>query len=401
MTISIKNFEAVAHISVAVMVDGQHSDKAFEAFFRKNHFLSETDKAFIVEWVNYIIRNWRLLSEIYNRAELGKHTDFMKIAGIAWIITGNTLPVWPVFKRIKSETIQSLHDELTKNRAIEHSVPDWIDKLGAAELGERWPHILKALNREPAQVLRVNTLKITKEQLKSQLDQKDVTTELCTNAPDGLVIKKKLNVFHLPEFKEGLFEMQDASSQMTGQFANPQPGMRVIDACAGNGGKTLHLAALMQNKGRIIALDLYPSKLETLKKRVRRAGISIIEPRPIESTKVIKRLYDSADLVLLDVPCSGLGVLKRNPEIKWRLQPSDFENLLKTQEDLLNRYSRMTKSGGRLVYCTCSIMPSENMLQVRKFLERQPEKFELTEELSISPEDGFDGFYMASLKRIG
>ena len=193
--------------------------------------------------------------------------------------------------------------------------------------------------------------------------------------------------------------MQDVSSQLVGHFANPQPGMRVIDGCAGNGGKTLHLASLMQNKGRIIALDLFPGKLDTLRIRAKRAGISIIETRTIDTTKVIKRMHGTADLVLLDVPCSGLGVLKRNPEIKWRLQPEDLENLKKTQKDILTRYSLMVKPGGKLVYSTCSILPSENSLQIQNFMETHKDKFEVVEEKFISPEEGFDGFYMVLLKR--
>jgi 16S rRNA (cytosine967-C5)-methyltransferase len=181
----------------------------------------------------------------------------------------------------------------------------------------------------------------------------------------------------------------------------PEPGMRVVDACAGGGGKTLHLAALMQSKGQLIALDTLEWKLEALKKRARRAGASNIETRVIENSKVIKRLHGSADRLLLDVPCSGLGVLRRNPDSKWKLSPAQIEQLRATQQDILQRYSPIVRPGGRMVYATCSILPSENEMQVATFLASEAGKdFRLLEERRILPQDaGFDGFYIALLER--
>jgi 16S rRNA (cytosine967-C5)-methyltransferase len=176
--------------------------------------------------------------------------------------------------------------------------------------------------------------------------------------------------------------------------------MRVIDACAGAGGKSLHLAALLKNKGRIVALDTVDWKLEELKKRAKRAGAAdIIETRVIESMKSIKRLYDSADRLLLDVPCSGLGVLKRNPDAKWKLSEEFIKEVRQTQSTILNEYSPMVKPGGLMVYSTCSILPSENEKQVETFLNSNQGKFELIEENHLLPSEGFDGFYMALIRR--
>jgi 16S rRNA (cytosine967-C5)-methyltransferase len=177
--------------------------------------------------------------------------------------------------------------------------------------------------------------------------------------------------------------------------------MRVVDTCAGAGGKTLHLASLMQNKGQLIAMDLYESKLKQLKLRAKRNGAFNIEYRIIDSTKVIKKLHEKADRVLIDAPCSGLGVLKRNPDSKWKLQPEFIENIKKTQREVLENYSKIVKPGGKLVYATCSVLPSENQEQIKHFLSTDAGKnFTFVEDHKIlSQNTGFDGFYMALLEK--
>lgn len=381
------------------MHDGINADRAFETCFKQDKTLAPSFAGFVVDEVHYLIQHWRLLSEIQVKTGLGLPSDAETLLGIGWIINNKPIPDIAPFKYLKKKPIFEALQSLQDNPSVALSVPDWLFAQGSTELGPQWPSILKALQCRPELVVRTNTLKTTKENLAKALLARNIKTHKHALAPEALIFQDKLNVFKLPEFRQGWFEMQDLASQRTGIFADPMPCMRVIDGCAGNGGKTLHLASLMQNKGRIIALDIFPSKLDTLRCRARRAGISIIETRAIESSKTIKRLHGTADLVLLDVPCSGLGVLKRNPEIKWRLQPSDLDNLRKTQEDILNRYSLMVKPGGRVVYSTCSVLPSENTQQIKKFLLSHGNAFELITEQFISPEEGFDGFYMASLLR--
>jgi len=196
-------------------------------------------------------------------------------------------------------------------------------------------------------------------------------------------------------FRDGWFEVQDAGSQIVAPFVQAERGMRVVDACAGAGGKSLHLASLMQNRGHLIALDIDERKLIELRKRARRAGVGIAETRLIDSTKVIKRLHGTADRVLIDAPCSGLGVLRRNPDAKWKLFPEVIEKVKAVQADLLQRYSLMAKAGGKVVYATCSILPSENEKQVEKFVANNGDKYKLEEERHVMPDEGFDGFYMA------
>ena len=194
--------------------------------------------------------------------------------------------------------------------------------------------------------------------------------------------------------------MQDLNSQRIAPELGVRSGERVIDACAGAGGKSLHLAALMKNKGKVLALDVHEKKLTSLRERATRAGATIIETRLIESTKVIKRLEEGADRILLDVPCSGIGVLRRNPDTKWKLKPEDLERLSQTQREILASYTRMCRPGGVIVYATCSIMPSENSLQVHRFLSQNEARFSLEKEETLFPErDGADGFYFARIKR--
>ncbi|MDO8368114.1 MAG: RNA methyltransferase, partial [Saprospiraceae bacterium] len=285
-------------------------------------------------------------------------------------------------------------------RSIRESIPDWLEALGQTELPDRWDETLQWLNRPAPVVLRVNRLRTSPLELQQALLSEKVETQIIQNS-DALVLSVRKNVFQTSVFRKGWFEMQDYSSQLVAPLLAPQPGMRVVDACAGGGGKTLHLAALMQNKGSLIALDTQAWKLEDLRARARRAGATNIETRPIENRKTIKRLYGSADRLLLDVPCSGLGILRRNPDAKWKLQPEQIEQLRATQQEILQNYSAITKPGGRMVYATCSILPSENQDQIAKFLSTEAGKdFKLLEERRILPQDdGFDGFYMALLER--
>ena len=219
--------------------------------------------------------------------------------------------------------------------------------------------------------------------------------------PDALQLDKRANVFATEAFKKGMFEVQDASSQRVAYYLDVEPGMRVVDACAGAGGKSLHLAARMDNKGQLISLDIYQSKLNELKKRARRNQAHNIETRLIDNNKVIKKLYGQADRLLLDVPCTGLGVLKRNPDTKWKLRPEFLDEIRETQQEILQNYSPILKKGGKMVYATCSILPSENQEQIAKFLASEAGKdFELIKDEAVSPsKTGYDGFYMALLEK--
>lgn len=388
--------EAVITNLEEIFLEKRYADKVIERSLKQDRQWGSRDRRFIAEVTYDIVRWHRLYVEITETTD----NDPWPLLGAWCVMNKIDLPDWEGFRNIKAKRLEKRLAEVQSNRAIRESIPDWLDQLGEKELGARWEPELHALNEKARLVIRANTVKTTRDVLKTTLKALGIETETLTAAPDALVLGERQNIFTLQEFKDGLFEVQDAGSQRIAPFLEAKPGMRVIDACAGGGGKTLHLAALMQNKGRIIAMDTEDWKLDELKKRARRAGVSnMVETRVIDSTKVIKRLEGSADRVLLDVPCSGLGVLRRNPDAKWKLSLEFIDKVKVEQQEILSGYSQMVKPGGQLVYSTCSILGSENEAQVQQFLEASGGKFKLEATQSLMPSEGFDGFYMARITR--
>lgn len=382
---------------------GEYADKEVAKALKKDPRWGAKDRKFVAETVYDIVRWKRLYTEIAEVKEPFTRDDLWRVFAVWAVLRGVRLPDWKYFENTPVRRIKGKFDELNKIRKYRESIPDWMDELGEKELGsELWTKELAAQNQQAQVVLRVNTLKTTKQKLRAALMDLDIATHFDDKYPDALILKERANVFMTPLFREGLFEVQDASSQKVVPLLDVEPGMRVVDACAGAGGKTLHIAAKMQNKGHIIAMDLYESKQKQLKIRAKRNGVFNIEYRIIDSTKVIKKLHDKADRVLIDAPCSGLGVLKRNPDSKWKLQPEFIENIKKTQEEVLNSYSKMVKVGGKLVYATCSILPSENEQQIERFLKTefgQNFKF-IKDEKILAHQSGYDGFYTCLMERI-
>ncbi|MDX1542906.1 MAG: class I SAM-dependent methyltransferase [Christiangramia sp.] len=382
--------------------EGNYADKVIEKTLKRDKRWGSRDRSFIAETTYDIVRWKRLYAEIAEVKEPFSREGLFRMFSVWCVLRGIKLPDWPQFDGTPERRIKGRFDELSKIRKFRESVPDWLDELGASELGDKtWTKELHALNNQAPVVIRANKLKTTPQKIAEILKEEGIETSNLRNYPEALELKERANIFRTKAFKDGLFEVQDASSQRVAEFLNVEPGMRVVDTCAGAGGKTLHLAALMENKGQIIALDIYGNKLKELKRRAKRAGAHNIDTRSIESTKVIKKLYDTADRVLIDAPCSGLGVLSRNPDAKWKLQPEFIENIRNTQIEILQKYSRIVKKGGQLVYATCSILPSENQQQVQKFLKSEEgAKFKLKKEKTIlSSESGYDGFYMALLEK--
>ena len=392
--------EAVEKALVEIFIENRKADKAIAGILKSNPKWGSRDRGFIAENTYEIVRNWRLVNFLAGRDDIENQRagTYREIIGIWLIIKGYDISNSPIFEKLDAEGILAKKQETQKDRKVFYSVPDWMDAYISKEIGERWDNELKALSQQAEVYLRVNTTKISKADLIALLNTKDVEVAEVKGVESALRLVKRLNVFSLEEFRKGFFEVQDAGSQMISELLDIQPEHRVIDACAGAGGKTLHMANIMNNKGRIIALDVEEHKLIELKSRAKRNGLSNIETRLIES-KTIKRLKESADRLLLDVPCSGLGVLKRNPDAKWKLKEEFLTEIQQVQANILENYSKIVKHGGKLVYATCSILPSENEKQVQKFLLNNPD-FKLLTERKLSPaQDGFDGFYMALIER--
>lgn len=380
--------------------EGEYADKVVEKTLKRDKRWGARDRKFIAETIYDMVRWKRLYNEIANTKGHYSTENIWKNFTVWAVLKGIALPDWNQFQGVPVRRIKGKFDSLQANRVFKESIPDWMDTLCVKELGEkRWSEEISALNNQAPVVLRTNTLRTDKKNLIDALDKEGIICHTIPGYPDAIVLEERANVFRTNAFRSGMFEVQDASSQLVAEYLDVAPGMRVVDTCAGAGGKTLHLAALMQNKGQLIATDIYESKLKKLKVRTRRNGVHNVATRVLDTTKVFKKMKNSADRVLIDAPCSGLGVLKRNPDSKWKLQPEFIDNIIKTQATILQDYSKLVKNNGKLVYATCSILPSENENQVQAFLNRNPE-FQLLKEKKVSPaKSGFDGFYMALLER--
>ena len=393
---------AVINCLDSIFNQGLQADKVIAKMLKSDKRWGKRDRGFIAENTYEIIRWKRLYGELAGVKEPFSNTSLWRLLSVRLVLQGIPLPAWDEVRGTPARRIKGKYDGLQQYRAIVCSITDWLDKLGVANFGEtQWKRELDALNTQASVVLRVNRLQTNPKTLQNELVAEGIQTVLHRTYPDALILKERANVFETDAFKRGLFEVQDASSQLVASFTEVSPGMQVIDACAGAGGKSLHLAALMENKGQLTALDIYPHKLHELKRRAKRAGVHNITTRHIQSTKVIKKLHGRADRVLIDAPCTGLGVLRRNPDAKWKIDADFLERVKQTQKHIIHSYATMVKPGGKLVYATCSILKEENQNQVEGFLQSEIGKqFTLEKEQIVNPaKSGFDGFYMARMIR--
>lgn len=295
--------------------------------------------------------------------------------------------------------------------------PQWMEGRLIDTFGEALPEAMEALNQQAPIDLRVNTLKCKDaKELILALDKDGYIAAPTPVSPIGVRLTKRLPAFNTQAFKDGKFEMQDEGSQIAALLVKAKPGQKVIDFCAGAGGKTLAIAATMQNKGRILAWDNSANRLGQMGKRLARAGVSNVQTHVLrdETDPYLKRHVGSADWVLVDAPCSGSGTWRRNPDLKWRFTLDDLQELKIIQQSILQNASRLVKPGGRLVYVTCSVFPDENFWQVKQFLGGNPNfRVEAPDKLwnnhllardgvgaslVLNPhKDGTDGFFAAVL----
>ena len=388
--------EAVVNTLNGIFNEGHQADRAVERVLKSNKKWGSRDRSFIAENTYEIVRWYRLLLEASQQST----PNFWHLFGIWWLKKGFELPPWEEFLDLTQENIFSFFERTDLPLRTLASIPDWLDERGSKELGEVWASEINALNQPAQLIIRVNRIKTSPEKLQKILIEKGIVTEKIEGFTDALLVKKRSNLLSLECYEKGLFEVQDAGSQVIAPFLEVLPEMTVIDACAGAGGKTLHLAALMYNKGKLIAMDVEQKKLQTLAQRANRNGVKILSARLLANPENVQSLHQSADCLLLDVPCSGLGVLKRNPDAKWKMTEEFVEEIILTQAMILKNYSEMVKIGGKMVYATCSIFKSENEWQVEKFLAGNI-NWILEAEQRMSPaKDGFDGFYMARMKKI-
>jgi 16S rRNA (cytosine967-C5)-methyltransferase len=385
--------EAAAGIAKSVFREHKVLDHELATAFEENPKWGKRDRSFIAETVFEVARWRRALGFLVESEET------TALCAAQWVRMGYEIPEWWSYNGRPAEEMREREALLGEQpRAVRESIPDWLDALGVEELGEEaWGRELAALNERASVFLRVNTLRGTREGAVEWLAGHNIVATVVEGLPDALVLapgKALPKTLRL----DGRVEIQDAGSQLIAPLVDPQAGERVMDACSGAGGKSLHLAALMKGEGRVFAMDVEPRKLAELERRAKRANANkCISTKPITATTT-KDFSEIADRLLIDAPCSGLGTLKRQPDLKWRLKPAALERVRGIQKELLKEYPAMLKPGGTLVYATCSILPSENRAAVDELLGRGG--FELVEEKVVSPAGtGWDGFYAAVLRK--
>lgn len=382
--------EAAVEVLREIFEHGTVADRAVARALGANPKWGKRDRALVAETVYEVVRGRRWL------AVLAGSEDWWAICGFWWQQQGFARPEWAEWPEVPEDVRQERMDALAgMPLAVRLSLGDEFDALGAAELGGRWEEELVALNQAAHVFLRVNPRRGNAASVIAELEAAGVRVEPVPGAALGLRVLSGKVPAQLRE--SGRFEIQDAASQQVAPFCQVEPGMRVVDACAGAGGKTLHLAALMEGKGDLLAMDVLERKLETLRHRAARATVKV--RTAMLSDAALAAMAGLADRVLVDAPCSGSGTLRRQADLKYRITAESVAQLRTVQQEVLGRCAPMVRPEGKLVYATCSILPSENEAQAAWFSKTWPD-FKLEEQQFLSPAaTGWDGFYMARWTR--
>ena len=404
------------------------ADAMIAKYFRQRRYIGSKDRAAVSELIYYILRNggaleWHLdhykhpsspraitfLALIFHhKARLQEFQDWMN---------GDTYAPEDMSDAEVKMVTHYEDTELVQGDMPEPArlnYPEWMHDILHEHFPDNLHHVLKALSEEAPVFLRANTLKTTREKVIAALEKDNIVAKAASLAPHAIQLTKRGPMFATKAFKDGWFEMQDEGSQLVAHLVDAKAGQKVIDFCAGAGGKTLAIAAGMNNKGRILAWDTNEARLSQMPKRLARAGVNNVQSRTLtsEHDSFIKRHKDSADWVLLDVPCTGSGTWRRNPDLKWRTTPKDLEEVTDIQRRILKSAARLVTTGGTVVYATCSFFKAENETQIDAFLAEHPDfevvpcgidakgKADGTPYLSLMPHShNSDGFFAATLRK--
>lgn len=401
------------------------ADAKMSAFFRDNRDLGNKERAFIAESVYGVIRRLRYLSAITANAE-DDPDDARKLI-LAWLlrVQGRSLrDIDSMLNEQQREWAISIKAKSTEDLplAVQADVRDWLWEKLVKQYGEEEAlNICRSMFEQATLDLRVNTIKGTHEEVLAKMLAENINNEQVMAAmpysPIGIRMPNRLGISKHVLFTEGKIEVQDEGSQILSYLVAPKRGQMVADLCAGAGGKTLALGALMRNTGRLYAFDVSEKRLNNLGKRLKRSGLSNLHAQVIhnENDLKLKRLNGKFDRVLVDAPCSGLGTLRRNPDLKWRQTEQDVIELNIKQTNILARAAKLTKAGGRLVYATCSLLEEENESVAEAFLATHPDfalvpanevlaqqqiKLDTGKYLKLLPHlHGTDGFFAAVFER--
>lgn len=319
--------------------------------------------------------------------------------------------------RSKTELLEKMNNlSFDENLSVKYSYPLPLVKKWKTQFGKnKIKEVLTANNAEAPLEIRVNTLKVSRDELIKIFEQKGLKAHKCKYANKGLVLENPFGIERLDEYKNGLFSIQSESSMLAGEILNPKEGSLLIDMCAAPGGKSLNAAEIMNNKGKIISRDVYKGKLSLIDKEAKRLGIGIINTEEYDATKLDESLIEKADYIIADVPCTGLGIIRRKPEIKYKNMQDDLKEICKIQYKILENASKYLMPKGEMVYSTCTTERQENMEQILEFLKNNSgfELVDISAEISdsfatakngyieIYPHvHGMDGFFIAKIKRL-
>ena len=349
------------------------ADSVVSRYFRENRQLGMRERAALAETVYVLIRQKPLLQHL---AQSGSGPMERRLAVLAWQADARTL--LPMLSEQERAWLDRIHriDMYAMPEPLRHNLPEWlVEPLKSQLKDEEFWELAEALDHSAPLDLRVNTLKIKRDQAQQQLAQSGIQSSLTPYSPWGLRVQGKPALNKHPLFLDGSVEVQDEGSQLLALLVAPKRGDMVVDFCAGAGGKTLALGAAMRNTGRLYAWDVSAHRLDALKPRMARSGLSNVHPAAIahERDARVKRLYGKVDRVLVDAPCSGLGTLRRNPDLKWRQTPQSIQELAEKQQHILASACQLLKPGGSLVYATCSLLPAENEVIAQQFEQEHPQ----------------------------
>ncbi len=394
------------------------ADAVLRQWFRHNPRLGPRERAFVADTAFAVIRHLRRLEFLAG----GRDPRRLALAALVRVAGTAVRALEPSLRGGEAAWLATLKGAPEPEApAVRLSLPDWLhERLVAARGEEDTTRLATALLRSAPMDLRVNTLLTRREEVLATLKASDIEGEPTPWAPAGIRLRDKPSLERHALFTGGLVEVQDEGSQLVALLLDPRRGQMVVDFCAGAGGKTLAMGALMRSEGRLYAFDTSERRLAKLTPRLRRSGLSNVHPQRIDSENDtrVKRLAGKIDRVLVDAPCSGTGTLRRNPDLKWRMSPQALEELGAKQRAILASAARLAKPGGRLVYATCSLLPEENEAVVDSFLLAAPGWRRLDapaalrsagmdipgqsgEDLRLDPAShGTDGFYAALLERI-
>lgn len=410
----------------ALWQDGERMpvDSVLANYYRAHRYIGSKDRQAISAWIYYVLRYGATLEWWLEQAKVTSSPRMLLLLALVFrkkadldtcdrFFSGEQYCPEPLTPEECALVNRYAGKELIHGSvpdSVRLNYPEWMEPRLKEVFGEKLYVAMEALNQEAPVDLRVNTLKATREEVVWQLNKMGMQCELTPYSSLGIRLAKRSPIMTTKLYQDGLFEIQDEGSQMLAAMVHAQAGDKVIDFCAGAGGKTLAIAAAMQNKGRILALDVNEVRLSQMKKRLTRADVHNVTTHVLssEADTFLKRHRESADWVLVDAPCSGSGTWRRNPDIKWRMSEHDLAEVVEKQMRILENAAKLVKVGGKLVYATCSIFYDENERQIEQFCRIHPE-FQLYGDVSSGQQSYLrmyphqhdtDGFFGAVLERL-